>query len=132
MPVVKPATPIEVRKVNPRKGDPNHVTSVSLLWGVAEIADIVKFSIISQVLQPTAFDELRTRQGLGYVVSGGISEMSNVLHASVVVQGDVMEPDLVETQIDKVLTKLMPEKLKNMTVQDFEAHKTSFLNQLLK
>merc|ERR1719253_651389 len=36
-PVVMPATPVEVRKTNPRAGDQNHVTIVTILVGTATV-----------------------------------------------------------------------------------------------
>jgi insulysin len=131
-PVIKPGRRVEVRKTNPRKGDPNHVTTVSIQYGVPDISDSVKFGILSQVLRPAAYDELRTNQQLGYVVQGGIGMDSNVLHASVMVQGDAKLPDEIEPQIEMVLTTIMEKKLAEMTDQEFEAFKASYAKQLLE
>merc|ERR1719453_2086250 len=87
-PLINPGRRVEVRKLNPRKGDPNHVTTVSIHYGIPEIADSVKFGILSQVLGPAAYDELRTNQQLGYVVQGGVGMDSNVLKVTVMVQGN--------------------------------------------
>merc|ERR1719310_1420525 len=102
------------------------------MFGVPEIADIAIYGIIGQVLQPIAFDELRTKQQLGYVVSGGVGMVSNVLFASVNVQGDVKLPDEIEPQIEMVLTKMVTEKLQKMTDDEFETYKASYLKELLE
>merc|ERR1719218_282538 len=114
-PVIKPGRRVEVRKTNPRAGDPNHVTTVSIQIGIPDIADSVKFGILSQVLRPAAYDELRTNQQLGYVVQGGIGMTSNVLKASVMVQGTAKMPDEIEPQIEMVLTTIMEKKLTDIT-----------------
>merc|ERR1719316_2394970 len=131
-PVIRPGRRVEVRKTNPRKNDPNHVTIVSIQYGVPEIADSVKFGILSQVLKPAAYDELRTNQQLGYVVQGGVGMTSNVLHASVMVQGATKLPDEIEPQIEMVLTTIMEKKLKDMTEQQFNSFKDSFAKDLLE
>merc|ERR1719265_367369 len=95
-PVINPGHRVELRKLNPRAGDPNHVTTVTILYGVPDIAESVTYGILSQLLQPAAYDELRTNQQLGYVVQADISASSNVLTVSVVVQGATKLPDEVE------------------------------------
>merc|ERR1719316_260305 len=117
--VIKPGRRVEVRKLNPRAGDPNHVTTVSIQYGIPDIEDSVKFGILSQVLRPAAYDELRTNQQLGYVVQGGIGMNSNVLQASVMVQGDAKLPDEIEPQMEMVLNKIMAKKLRDMTTKEF-------------
>merc|ERR1719181_828184 len=122
-PVINPNRRVEVRKTNPRKGDPNHVTTVTIHYGVPDIADSVKFGILSQVLGPAAYDELRTNQQLGYVVQGGIGMSSNVLKATVMVQGDAKLPDEIEPQIMMVMTDHMEKKLAALTQEEFESFK---------
>merc|ERR1719387_1370491 len=131
-PVLHPKAPLELRKLNPRPNDPNHVTVVSILAGVPDVIDSVVWSIIGQVLGPVAYDELRTRKQHGYVVSGGVGKMSNVLALSVVVQGKEMMPDETEAAIDMVLTKLMPERLASMTDEEFESYKEATAKAFLK
>merc|ERR1719453_1510289 len=131
-PLINPGRRVEVRKLNPRKGDPNHVTTVSIHYGIPEIADSVKFGIISQVMGPAAYDELRTNQQLGYVVSGGIGMVGNVLQASIVVQGAAKLPDEIEPQIDNVFMNIVLGKLENMTNAEFETHKEAFMKDLVE
>jgi len=131
-PVINPGRRVDIRKLNPRAGDPNHVTTVSIQIGIPDIADSVTFGILSQVLKPAAYDELRTNQQLGYVVQGGISMNSNVMQASVMVQGTQKLPDEIEPQIQMVLTTIMRKKLKEMTDEEFNAFKASYAKQILE
>jgi secreted Zn-dependent insulinase-like peptidase len=129
-PVVNPQVPIEIRKTNPREGDPNHVTVVSLLKGIPNIADRVLHHINGQILGNLAFDELRTKRQLGYVVNAGVIQLSNVMGVSAVVQGSVMKPDDVEPLIEWLYHVKMVETLKNMTDSQFEQYKSSFAEEL--
>jgi len=131
-PVVNPGRRVEIRKHNPRAKDGNHVTAVSILYGVPEIGETSLLSIVGQVLGPLVFEELRTKRQLGYVVQGDVSLTSNVIRASVVVQGDVMKPDEVEPLIEWILAKLVPEKLANLTGAEFETYKESYIKGMLE
>merc|ERR1719217_555054 len=131
-PVINPGHRVEVRKHNPRKHDPNHVTTVTIQYGIPDIAESAKFGILSQVLRPAAYDELRTNQQLGYVVQGGVGMNSNVLQVSVMVQGDAKLPDEIEPQIEMVLNNIMQKKLQNMTQTEFEAFKASYAKEILE
>lgn len=130
--VVNPGKLVELRKTNPRKGDSNSVTTVSVLHGVASDADAVTFGILGQILAPLAFGELRTKQQLGYVVHGGVGAVGPVTAATVVVQGDAKLPDEIEPQIEKVMTTMMFEKLENMTQAEFESFKASYESGMLE
>merc|ERR1719379_125830 len=57
---------------------------------------------------------------------------SNVLHASVMVQGDAKLPDDIEPQMEMVLNNIMEKKLNEMTDKEFEAYKASYAKQLLE
>merc|ERR1719217_145078 len=131
-PVINPGHRVEVRKHNPRKHDPNHVTTVTIQYGIPDIAESVNFGILSQVLRPAAYDELRTNQQLGYVVQGGVGMNSNVLQVQVMVQGDAKLPDEIEPQIEMVLNNIMTKKLADMTDKEFEAYKASYAKELLE
>eukprot|EP00929_Paragymnodinium_shiwhaense_P084055 TRINITY_DN44925_c0_g1_i1.p1 TRINITY_DN44925_c0_g1~~TRINITY_DN44925_c0_g1_i1.p1 ORF type:complete len:1260 (+),score=289.85 TRINITY_DN44925_c0_g1_i1:136-3780(+) len=131
-PVVRPAAPVEVRRLNRREGDPNDAVVMNLLLDVSTVENRVLHSLISSVLGTVAYQELRTQQQLGYVVSGGISSMSNVQYISVVVQGEKLNADKVEGAIEHVLSASMPEALQNMTHEELHSYKLSLKQQLLQ
>jgi len=130
-PIVKPSKPVELRKLNPRKGDSNEVVVVSIMLGEATLKSRVLMGLLSHMLSSVAYTELRTNMQLGYVVNGGVGKLSNVQMISCVVQGDVMKADEMEAAVEHVLTGIMPQKLANLTDKDFELHKSSFQNELL-
>jgi secreted Zn-dependent insulinase-like peptidase len=130
-PIVKIPEPVELRKLNPRKGDNNEVVIVSIMLGEATLQSRVLMGLLSQMLRSVAFLKLRTDMQLGYVVNGGISKISNVQVISCAVQGDVMKADEMEAAVENVLTGIMPQKLKNLTDKDFQLYKSSFHNEIL-
>jgi insulysin len=130
--IVNPGRRVEIRKHNPRENDGNHVTVVSILYDVPEIGETALFGIVGNVLGPLVYEELRTTRQLGYVVQGDVSLVGNVIRASVLVQGDVMKPDDVEPLIDWILAKRVPEKLANMTDNEFQTYKDSYIKSVLE
>jgi hypothetical protein len=131
-PILNLSSPVEVRRLNPRPGDPNDAVSVSILAGVTTIESRVILGLLGQILRTVAYDELRTVRQLGYVVSGGASGVSNVQLVSAVVQGKAMRADDVEAAIELVLTKLMPKHLAELEESKLENYKDSFRQDLLQ
>lgn len=130
-PVVKPARPVELRKKNPREGDPNDAVVVSVLYGVSTPQSRVKWGILSSILSNIAYEELRTQRQLGYVVNAGVLQLSNVQGVSCVVQGTKLKADQLEAAVESVYQKFMPEKLANLTDEEFKEHAASFRQSLL-
>jgi len=131
MPVVRPKSPVELRRLNQRPGDGNDVTVVSLLVGVSTVEHRVVFGILSTLLSSVAYTELRTKRQLGYVVNGGISALSNIHYVSCVVQGDQLRADNTEGAIEFVYRSAMPKAIENMTAEEFASHKDALEQQLL-
>jgi len=131
-PVVKPGKPVELRKQNPRRDDPNHVAVVSLLAGVSTVESRVIFGILGQMLSQLAYNELRTEKQLGYVVNAGDVQISNVQAISIVVQGNVLDADSMEAAIEHVYFHSMPQRLAELTDDEFKSYKAAFKHQLLE
>jgi insulysin len=131
-PVLKLPQPVELRRLNQQPGDTNDATIVTLMVGVATLESRVILGIISSILGNVAYDHLRTNLQLGYVVSGGVSRISNVQTISVQVQGEKMKADEVQGAIHHVLFGLMPEALSNMTNKEFLSHKKTLGEKLMQ
>lgn len=131
VPIVNPAGPVELRKLNPRPGDPNDVTIVTTLYGVSDPRSRAYLSILGNILQNVAYDELRTQRQLGYVVNAGMIQLSNVLGMSVLVQGTKLKADEVEPVIYSVLHKTMPERLASLNDKDFKSYVDSFRQSMI-
>jgi len=129
---VSPLQPIELRKRNPREGDPDDAIIVSLIAGVATVESRVVLGLIGQILSVLAFDDLRTERQLGYIVNAGVGQISNVQYVSIIVQGHTARADQMEVAVEHVYFELMPERLRNLTEQEFRTYKDSFKQQLLQ
>lgn len=132
MRVVRPVAPVEVRTLNPRKGDPNDATVLSLVAGVGDVESRVLFGLIGDILRSMTYSELRTKRQLGYVVSAGTSMVSNVQYVSAVVQGNVLRADDVEEAIEEVFQELMPKRLKELSKDEFAAYVESYRQAVLQ
>jgi secreted Zn-dependent insulinase-like peptidase len=130
-PVVNIDTPIEFRSMNPCAHNSNHVYRMRVLLGVPSIRQTVLLSIIKPVIQELSFSELRTKSGLGYIVGSDVTQMSNVLTVECFIQGEVMPPDDLELQCERVWAKSVPERFENMSANEFESLKASYRAQLL-
>lgn len=131
-PVVMPARPVELRKANPRDGDKNHVTIVTILAGVATVENRVLLGLVGQIYSQVVFAELRTKMELGYVVGGSVSEMSTVLAIDCYVQGSKKLPDEVEAACEHVWGVTVPEEVKNLDDKTFASHREAFKSSLLE
>jgi len=153
-PVVRPGRPVELRRRNPRVGDPNDAVVVSLIVGVMTVESRVHLGILGQMLSQVAYNELRTRhdshgpwggqgphattsrresrQQLGYVVNAGEVQVSNVHLVSTVVQGNALPADAMEAAVEQVYLELMPARLANLSEAEFQSYRSSYKSALLK
>lgn len=131
-PVVRPGRPVELRRQNPRVGDPNDAVVVSLIVGVMTVESRVHLGILGQMLSQVAYNELRTRQQLGYVVNAGEVQVSNVHLISTVVQGNTLPADAMEAAVEQVYLELMPAWLANLSEAEFQSYRSSYKSALLK
>eukprot|EP00929_Paragymnodinium_shiwhaense_P074097 TRINITY_DN37904_c0_g1_i1.p1 TRINITY_DN37904_c0_g1~~TRINITY_DN37904_c0_g1_i1.p1 ORF type:complete len:1442 (-),score=342.33 TRINITY_DN37904_c0_g1_i1:212-4537(-) len=132
LPVVDPPAPVEVRKKNPRPGDKNHVTYVSVLLGVGTVEQRVLLGLVAFTLSELIFSELRTKRELGYIVGGRVAQTSNVMYVTCYVQGEKMLPDDVEALCEWIFSKALPDRLASMTAEGFAARKEAYSSAILE
>jgi len=131
-PVVDPQRPVELRKQNPRPGDPNDVAVVSLLVGVSTVESRVLYGLLGEMLRQLAYNKLRTSMQLGYVVNAGSLLISNVLAVSTAIQGKAIQADHMEAAVEQVYYDIMPSFLRTLSDDDFKAHRNAYRQQLLQ
>jgi hypothetical protein len=123
---------VEVRKANPRQGDGNNVVVVSIMDGVSTIESRVLLSILTSIYNRLVFKYLRTEQQLGYIVRGGVIQLSNVQAVSCVAQGPFQDADTMEAAVHYVNFEVMMRHLEDMQDEELLALKDSFREQLLQ
>lgn len=86
--------------------------------------------LISQMTEEPAFDQLRTKEQLGYVVFSGSSITDSWLGYRILIQSEKDCPYL-EGRIEHFLS-LFEERLVKMSDEEFEAHKRAVINKRLE
>jgi secreted Zn-dependent insulinase-like peptidase len=129
--VVKPSAPLEFRSMNPCAHNSNHIYRTRVFIGSPTVQQRVLLDVLKPVLKELTFSELRTKSGLGYIVGSDVTPMSNVLTLECFVQGEAMMPDDLELQCERVWSKSLPERIANMSVEEFESLKASYRAELL-
>jgi insulysin len=80
--------------------------------------------MVAQVINEPCFDQLRTKETLGYIVHSGLTAHRGNIGIVIVVQSSEKEVIYVEERIEKFLES-MEDRLKEMTEEEFLEHKES-------
>jgi insulysin len=109
---------------NPIAGDSNNAVVNAYQFGVPGVADRVKMLMLGKMISQPAFDELRTKQQLGYVVNAVVFPHLSTLELIVIVQGAKKAPDDIDSRIEGVLTSFT-QRVRNLSRADFANWKAS-------
>ncbi|KAI9841127.1 MAG: Insulinase (Peptidase M16) [Sclerophora amabilis] len=109
----------------------NHCIEYFLYVGDnADRALRAKLLLFAQTTDEASFNQLRTKEQLGYVVSTGPRLTSTTMGYRALIQSEKPTEHL-ETRIDAFLTSFGQE-LKDMPSEEFEGHKRSLINKRLE
>ena len=86
--------------------------------------------LFSQMTSEPAFDQLRTKEQLGYIVFSGSRPSATTIGYMVLVQSE-RTPDYLESRVNAFLLKFGLE-LDKMTTEEFEGHRRSIINKRLE
>jgi insulysin len=86
--------------------------------------------LFGQMTSEPAFDQLRTKEQLGYIVFSGPRASSTMIGYMVLVQSE-RTPEYLESRVDAFLVKFGKD-LEKMTAGEFESHKRSLINKRLE
>lgn len=89
-----------------------------------------KLLLLSQILNEPIFDQLRTKEQLGYVVGSAMTKLGTLSGFRIVVQSE-KDCWYLEKRIDAFLTDF-EKQLIDMPDQEFEAHKIGLINKRLE
>ena len=89
-----------------------------------------KASLFHQMTHEALFDQLRTKEQLGYIVSSGLRKTSGMIGFRIIIQSE-QEPSVLDTRIESFLSSLK-ESLDSMSLDSFENHKKALINRLLE
>lgn len=109
----------------------NHCIEYMLQTGHVGDRDMrARLLVFAQMTEEPAFDQLRTKEQLGYVVFSGVASNICTDAYHVLIQSE-KPPHYLEQRIDSFLSSYRDE-LVNMTDDKFESHKRSIINKRLE
>jgi insulysin len=127
--VLEAARGVEVRMPNPIPGDANSATINAYQYGVPDVAQRVRLLLLGKMINSPVYDELRTKQQLGYVVDAAVMPQRQTLQLAVIVQGEKESPDEVDGRIETVLDDF-GRSLKNLSSAEFARWKASIRSSI--
>lgn len=122
---------VEVRMSNPIPKDSNNAVVNAYQFGVPDVADRVKLLMLGKMISQPAYDELRTKQQLGYVVFAVVMPHLSTLELVMIVQGAKKAPDEIDTRIEAVLGDFA-HSLRNLSSSEFKSWKASLRSTINK
>ncbi|KAJ9631146.1 metalloprotease [Knufia peltigerae] len=115
-------------------GDPANVNNaIEYYLDIGHVMDIplrARLQLFAQLTDEPTFDQLRTKEQLGYVVWSGIRPAAVSMGYRVLVQS-ARDTEYLETRINAFLLKFKQD-LQDMSEQDFEGHKRSLISKRLE
>ena len=129
--LLPPATSLRWSRNVPHKDNVN--SSIEYYCQVGDPQDVglrAKLSLFSQIAHEPCFDQLRTKEQLGYLVFSSARKMIRTGGFRVLVQSE-RDATYVESRIDAFFDYLK-DVLEKMTDTEFEAHKESLIHQRLE
>lgn len=115
-------------------GDPanvNHCIEYYILVGpVADRKLRARLALLGQLTNEIGFDQLRTKEQLGYIVWTGPKISATLAGYRVIIQSE-REPEYLEKRINAFLA-LFGRTLKDMSESEFESHKKSLVDKRME
>ncbi|KXS20116.1 hypothetical protein M427DRAFT_52375 [Gonapodya prolifera JEL478] len=90
----------------------------------------IRLMLVNQIISEPAFDQLRTKEQLGYIVSTSIRMNTGVMGLRVIIQSE-REPVYLEHRIDEFLHQFL-EKLENLEPEAYEEEQKSLVAKLIE
>jgi len=119
-----------------KKGyNPDNENSAIFVWWQAGIEDDIhlnaKLSLLSDIFREQSFDQLRTKEQLGYIVWSGIRIQSGVIGYRVTIQSSVKDPIYLDQRIQQFISDAHT-RLKELKADEFQKYKDSRIIILLE
>jgi insulysin len=109
----------------------NHCIEYLLYVGDKSVRELgAKTFLLDQMTHEPAFDQLRTKEQLGYVVFSGARTTSTTIGYRFIIQSE-KTPDYLESRIDSFLVTFA-DTLEKMSESEFEGHKRSLITKRLE
>lgn len=100
-------------------GDPTDVSTRATL------------ALLSQIANEPAFDQLRTKEQLGYLVFSGVRKTIGSMGFRIIVQSE-RSSDYLESRIEEFYSKTFRSVLERMTPEEFESQRESLIRKKME
>jgi len=112
--------PVRIRTSEPNPSNNNAASQIMLQSLGTSEKDHVLIEIMSAIIEEPFFDELRTKQQLGYIVSSGIKAVEQTRTLSLIVQSNVAPAEKLTTSMLTFLDQVRKKYLEPLTSVDIE------------
>ncbi|KAI4229441.1 MAG: hypothetical protein L6R36_000895 [Xanthoria steineri] len=129
--LLPPGSDFTYRHILGDKANVNHCIEYYLYVG--SLADHVlraKLLLLGQMTEEVGFDQLRTKEQLGYIVFTGAKFAATIMGYRVIIQSE-KPTSYLEERVNAFLS-LFASRLDSMTQEAFEGHKKSLINKRLE
>jgi insulysin len=123
-----------VRYVMPVANRDNVNSGIEYYCQVGEPTDLnlnARLILLSQILNEPAFDQLRTKEQLGYLVFSGARKAIGSMGFRIIVQSE-RSSDYLESRIDAFYRDNVHPLLSQMTDEEFEGHRESLIRKRME
>ena len=114
--------------------NPNNINSAIEFYlqvgDVKDPQDRNRLALFQQIVNEPAFDQLRTKEQLGYIVFSGIRKQTGMAGYRIIIQSE-KDPNHLESRIE-VFIEALQTKLENMDSVEFEKHRSALCMKLLE
>jgi insulysin len=121
--------PLRLVITEPNPSNENSVSYVTLQCLGESEKDHVLLELINSILAEPFYNDLRTKQQFGYIVSSGIRGIRNTRTLSFIVQSSVAPSDSLTVAILKFLDTVEAKLLKPLLVADLEVYVKSLIDK---
>lgn len=113
----------------PNPANENCVSYVMLQCLGKSERDHVLMEIVNSIISEKFYDELRTKQQLGYIVGSGVKALAETRTLSFVVQSNVAPPDALTIEILNFLDNVEAKIIQKVSTIDLEVYVKSLVDQ---
>ena len=116
----------------PNEEDKNSCISATYLYKMDSVKDFAALKLFSHLINAPCFDQLRTKEQLGYIVWSFPQISKGFMSFRIMIQSNVANPNKLNCRTEEFLNKSFGEFLKNLDDETFELNKKSVINNLLE
>ena len=120
---------LSLHRSEPNAENGNAASYVSIQGLSEEPKDHVLMELVGAIVGERFYDELRTRQQLGYIVSSGVRAVGKTKSLGFIVQSSSAKNEKLTNEIMKYLDNIRPQYLEKLNEGDFAVYVKSLIDR---